>query len=171
RSCGEDLRLVSQAVMNRMSWPMYLATRIDDFMASRRQKEPFDTGILFLGYGVLSFVAAIMSIHRREFDWFSSVLFMSSFLALWIGIRNLWIYLRKRSGEYHPTYDKPTTPGELTVLKLSAGEAVNPVMPDRQKGGIPTAESLGTAPPSVTEPTTKALQVPIETGRRHSSGD
>src|SRR5262249_20140378 len=166
RSCGEDLRLVSQAVMKRMSWPMYLATRLDEFMAARQQKEPFDTGILFLCYGVLSLVAGIMNIHRREFDWFSAVLFMSSFLALWIGIRNLWIYLRKRSGEYHPVYDKPANPAELTVLKLGVGESVGPVIPEGPAGGIPTAEQLAAAPLSVTETTTKTLQEPIESGRR-----
>jgi hypothetical protein len=157
RSCGEDLRLVSQAVMKRMSWPMYVATRIDEFMASRQQKEPFDTGILFLGYGALSAVAGIMSIYRRGFDAFSAILFMSSFLALWIGTRNLWIYLRKRSDEYHPTYDKSSNPAEHTVLKLGVGEQVN-----QAAGGIAPAESLPAAPPSVTEPTTKTLQAPID---------
>ena len=166
RSCGEDLRLVSQAVMKRMSWPMYLATRIDEFMAARQQKEPFDTGVLFLCYGVLSLVAGIMNIHRREFDWFSAILFMSSVLALWIGIRNLWVYLRKRSGEYHPAYDKPVNPADLTVLKLGAGETVDRVIAERPAGGIQTGESLPAAPPSVTEPTTKTLQPPIESGRR-----
>jgi len=152
--------------MKRMSWPMYLATRIDEFMAARQQKEPFDTGVLFLCYGVLSLVAGIMNIHRREFDWFSAILFMSSVLALWIGIRNLWVYLRKRSGEYHPAYDKPVNPADLTVLKLGAGETVDRVIAERPAGGIQTGESLPAAPPSVTEPTTKTLQPPIESGRR-----
>jgi hypothetical protein len=139
---------------------MYLATRIDDFMASRREKEPKDLGLLFLFYGLLSLVAGLWNIHRREFDGFSVVLFMSATLALCIGIKNLWIYLRQRSGEYHPAYVKPVNPGELTVLKL--GGPVKPIVADRPVGGIPTAESGVTAPPSVTEPTTKSLQAPLD---------
>ena len=163
RGCGEDLRLVSQAVMKRrMSWPMYLASRIDDFMASRQQREPWDTGILFLCYGVLSIVAGVMNIYRREFDWFSAVLFMSSVLALWIGVRNLWIYLRRRSGEYHPV--DTSNSSDLTVLKL---ESPDRVTARKLTGGIPTAEALQEAPPSVTETTTRALEAPVEkvTGR------
>jgi len=173
RGCGEDLRLVSQAVMNRVSWPMYVATRIDDFMASRRQKEPKDIGILFLCYGLLSLVAGVMNIYRREINEFSAVLFSvvlfaSATLALWIGIRNLWIYMRKRSGEYHPAHDKPSDPNELTVLKLGAGEKANRVLVDKPAGGIPTAESIVITPPSVTEPTTKTLQAPFDNGSARS---
>jgi hypothetical protein len=166
RSCGEDLRLVSQAVMKRMSWPMYLATRIDDFMASRGQKEPWDTGVLFLCYGVLALVAAAMNIHRREFDWFSGVLFMSSFLALWIGIRNLWIYLRKRSGEYHPEQTE-FNPADLTVLKLNVAELPDQGSANKPPAAINTAESLAAPSPSVTERTTKTLFEPADdrTGR------
>jgi hypothetical protein len=134
---------------------MYLATRIDDFMASRRQKEPKDTGILFLCYALMSVIAGVWNIHRREFDGFSVALFMTATLALGIGIKNLWIYMRQRSGEYHPAYVKPLNPGELTVLKL--GGPVKPIVADKPAGGIPTGESVVTAPPSVTEPTTKTL--------------
>jgi hypothetical protein len=93
---------------------------------------------------------------------------MSTALAFWIGIRNLWIYLRQRSGDYHPAHDKPSDPNELTVLKLGAGENTNRVLANKPAGGIRTAESIVITPPSVTEPTTKTLQAPFDNGSARS---
>ena len=129
RSCGRDLRAVSQALGQSM--PMKLASTLDAYLENRFQRN-LSNGVLNL----IAFVAllAVGGWHLLS-GWFlfGGFLMVLGFLALLLGLWDIWIYRRNLP---------PIANQETPTLVAVTDQLLEPLRP---------------AP--ITEPTTRKLDV------------
>ena len=129
RSCGTDLRPVSQALSQSM--PMKLASTLDAYLENRFQRN--------LSNGVLNLVAfvALLAVGGWHLflGWFlfGGFLLVLGVLALLLGLWDIWIYRRNL-----PPIAKQQTPTLVAVTD----QLVEPLQPT-----------------PITEPTTRKLDV------------
>ena len=131
RSCGADLRAVSQAMSS--SLPIKIASTLDAYLENRFQRN-LANGVLNL----IAFVALVVVGSGYLIDgWTRSGVFMVvlGLLSLLLGLWDIWIYRRNLS----------------PVAKASS------LPPSRNTPELQAPQVELTPPPIVTEPTTKKL--------------
>ena len=123
RSCGSDLRIVSQALSK--SVPVKLASTLDAYLENRFQRN-FMNGVLNL----IAFIALlVVGTGHLISGWtlFGSFLVGLGILSLILGIWDIWIYRRNlpRVAKQKALEKTPTT-RELNVLhtELTAPQSV-----------------------------------------------
>ena len=136
RSCGTDLRVVSQALSK--SVPVKLAATLDAYLENRFQRN-FMNGVLNL----IAFVALlVVGTGHLISGWtlFGSFLVGLGILSLILGIWDIWIYRRNLPPVAEPKALEPTpTTKDLTVSHKAVA-----------------------SPPSVAESTTRKLGPPMK---------
>lgn len=133
RSCGTDLRVVSQAL--NKSLPVKLASTLDAYLENRFQRN-FMNGVLNL----IAFIALlVVGTGHLISGWtrFGSFLLGLGMLSLLLGIWDIWIYRRK-------------LPPITKQQSLEPGPTTNE---------LDTRHTELTPPLSVTESTTRKLDV------------
>jgi hypothetical protein len=153
RSCGEDLKVVSQAMGGALSLPRYVAGRLDQFFLSQRKRDALE-GSLSMVTGFLLFVFSLSNIITGEFGsriMWGLFLFLSSMLV-GVGLRDIWIFKRGLSAI---TKEPGRLPGDLSIYKTRLPPTTSTPAP------LPAANATGeviAAPPqpsSVTDNTTR----------------
>jgi hypothetical protein len=157
RACGEDLRLASQALQKQISWPLFLAGKLDNLMSSRYRQNARDGGInIFIGL-VCILLGVYYMLTGQGALIFWVVVSLCALLGIGVGAYDVLIYRRGVKG--FPR-DVDRVPGDLSIYK----QGVTPAGAKAELGeSIPTNEIIpagsrkAVAPPSVTESTTRHL--------------
>jgi hypothetical protein len=160
RKCGADLRVVSQAITKRLSWWKYIATKIDDRLEAKRQKQDYSKGFVEIYHAAMVLIIGIF-LAIFNYDRMVVFLILVALSLLGFGIRDYWIYRRRLKHEYHPDpLEVKTQLGDLSIYKphvVPSDEEVKE--PRKTLAGAPSTEALpNVAPPSVTEQTTERLK-------------
>jgi hypothetical protein len=157
RKCGADLRVVAQAVTQRLSLRQILATRLDAYVEAKRRGEVENTGIANISFGSFLLIAGIYNAIFCP-DVMQFLIITNAIPIILVGVRDRWVYKRSLTYDYHPApEDVQRFLGDLSIYKPDAPASGKPsAATTRTVDETPLTELLPKdSPPSVTESTTR----------------
>jgi hypothetical protein len=130
RLCGNDLKVVSHAMMCELNWPRYISNRLDNFFLSQRKRDALElsastvTGFLLLAFSIMNLISDEFG---SRIMW--GLFVFLSFILIATGVRDIWIYKR---GLSTISKEPGRVPGDLYRKSLPRSHRLNSHPPNPQ---------------------------------------